>query len=104
MTKYTIEVTENQLNTIGLACEFYGRIQLGQVREVANVMPLQNELIAWQVGDEIEQSLTPYLGKFKHDENGNRVCDVALDMWRNIIRKDNFCMGSEPPIKIEKIE
>ena len=38
------------------------------------------------------------------DEQGNRECDVAFDMWRKIIRKDDFKMGSEPAITIVEID
>lgn len=31
-------------------------------------------------------------------------CDIAFDMWRKIIRKDDFRMGSEPAITIMEID
>ena len=104
MKTYQLTVTEKQLQVIGLACECYGRIQYGQPDHVMLDLPLD-----FDAQNELTEMCYRFMSKFKElpieiDEQGNRECDVAFDMWRKIIRKDDFQMGSEPAIKIMEID
>lgn len=55
--KYTLTITEKQLQVISTACELLARIQGGQVREVFEHLPLKKE-INWKAYHEIQDELT----------------------------------------------
>lgn len=38
--KYTIELNEEQLHVLSRACELYARVQIGQIREALDELPL----------------------------------------------------------------
>lgn len=104
MKTYQLTVNEKQLQVIGLACECYGRIQYGQPDHVIRDLPLdfehKNELA--DICYRFMSIFSPFA--IEVDEEGYRECDVAFDMWRKIIRKDDFRMGSEPTITIMEID
>lgn len=98
MTKqYLITVTEKQLEIIGIACEIYGCVLLGQIIDIFGAMPLKEEYSKFDVYYDLNKFLQEYLDE--HNRNQHNA-SIAFDIWRNIIRKDNLTLSTEPAVKI----
>lgn len=102
MTKtYQITVTKKQLEIIGLACEIYGCVLLGQTIDIFGAMPLKKEYSKFDVNGSLEKYLQMYLD----DHNRNQYdASIAFDMWRAIIRKKDLALGTEPSVTIKEID
>lgn len=102
MTKtYQITVTEKQLEIIGLACEIYGCVLLGQTIDIFGAMPLKKEYSKFDVNGSLEKYLQMYLDN--HNRN-QYDASIAFDMWRAIIRKNDLTLSKEPVIKVQVVE
>lgn len=98
MKKYQITCTERQLNIIAQACEVYGDGLAGNPVSIVELFPLKHSLDRFSVRKDIGDILNRYeMDTRKHPESA-----VAIDIWRNISRKDNFCLGGEPSIEVEE--
>lgn len=61
---FTVELTANQMKYIAEACEVMARIQMGQVHEIVNILPLKPELTSLEkqgLKDRLSQLMTAVL-------------------------------------------
>ena len=65
--KYSLEVTETQLQVISTACELLARIQGGQIREAFEHLPLRKETMNWEAYHEIQDELTKRMPEILED-------------------------------------
>lgn len=106
--KYSIEVTEKQLQVIKDACELYCRIQLGQFELAANAIVgsgLSDGDIAARkcITGALRGIWQEYRYGFQERRNEEMV---AGDIWAVLDgRRGNsdFCLGSEPQITVKRI-
>ena len=66
--KYSLEVTETQLQVISTACELLARIQGGQIREAFEHLPLRKENMNWEAYHEIQDELTKRMPEILEDK------------------------------------
>lgn len=106
--RYSIEVTEKQLQVIKDACELYCRIQLGQFELAANAIVgggLSDEDIAARkcVTGALRGIWQEYGGGFQERRNEEMV---AGDIWAVLDgRRDGskICLGSEPQVVVKRV-
>lgn len=99
--RYQISLTKKQLDTIGTACEVYGRIQYGQSHFISEHIPFKNYSDRYDFEEKMRKLLSEYEMEFPTRADN---CDIAFDMWRKITRKDDFKMGTEPVIDVVEYE
>lgn len=99
--RYQISLTKKQLDTIGTACEVYGRIQYGQSHYISEHIPFKNQIDRFDFEERLRKLLSEYEMEYPTRADN---CDIAFDMWRKITRKDDFKMGTEPVIDVVEYE
>jgi len=90
-TKKALIVTDKQLQTIKDACELYGRIQIGQFREFAEIVT-QTGFCGWQLRvhpdrnkDETDERYKARCGKL--EEKDRLVCKALVGAINGIYRE-----------------
>lgn len=114
--EYNIKVTEKQLDVIRDACELYGRVQIGQFLDLAEIicragfrnMGSTVDDKALECAKEIQTFLDNIWTSagYKYRERAESEL-IALDIWAVLDKRregSDFCMGTEPNIKVVKVE
>lgn len=112
--KYSLEVTETQLRVIRDACEVFGRVQIGQFDDFAQLVcrsGLKTEggklnPDAEIRAKDIENFLSGVWRQAGYDRRERSMDEmIALDIWAVLDgrrKEDSFCMGSEPNITVKE--
>lgn len=107
--KYSIEVTEKQMQVIKDACELYCRIQIGQFDLAADA------IVGGRCGEEDVAARKCVMGALRgiwqeyrgiQYERRNEEM-IAGDIWAVLDGRrsgSDFCLGSEPPVVVKKID